>query len=231
MVLNHAAAMPRERQGAARFAGALFLIAMAASLFGGAVVSAALPAPGNPGAINPGGLLSGALIELVNAFAVVGIGACLFPALRRYSERAALGYLCFRVVEAVFCALAALAPLMLIALGRMPWALEGGGIRALYALAVSMRDGLSNILIPLSFCAGAALFYGLLYKSRLVPRFVPVWGAVGVAAILAMNLLTAFGAALPEGIMMALALPVILNEVFLGFWLLARGFRPDSTAL
>ena len=41
MVLHHAAAMPRERQGAARFAGALFLVAMAASLFGGVVVSAA----------------------------------------------------------------------------------------------------------------------------------------------------------------------------------------------
>lgn len=230
MVLNHAAAMPRERQGAARFAGALFLIAMAASLFGGAVVSAALPTPGNPGAINPGGLLSGALIELVNAFAVVGIGACLFPALRWHGERAALGYLCFRVIEAVFCALAALAPLMLIALGRMPWALEDGNLRALYALVASMRDGLANILIPLSFCAGAALFYGLMYKSRLVPRFIPIWGEVGVAAILTMNLLSAFGTTFAQETMMALALPMILNEVFLGFWLLIRGFRPGSTA-
>ena len=93
MVMSREAATPRGERRAARIAGALFLIAMAASLFGGAVVSAALPAPGNSGALDARGLLSGGLIELVNAFAVVGIAACLFPALKRHGERAALGYL------------------------------------------------------------------------------------------------------------------------------------------
>ena len=64
----------------------------------------------------------------------------------------------------MFCALAAIVPLMLVSPDGQPWAMEEG-----------------------------ALFYGLLYKSRLVPRFLSVWGVVGVGLILAMNLLSAFG--------------------------------------
>lgn len=127
----------------------------------------------------------------------------------------------------MFCALAAIAPLMLVSPDGQPWAMEEG---TLYALAAALRYGLVNLLVPLSFCAGAALFYGVLYKSRLVPRFLSVWGVVGVGLILAMNLLSAFGRVHFRETMMALALPMILNEVFLGFWLLVRGFAPGPTA-
>ena len=64
----------------------------------------------------------------------------------------------------------------------------------------------------------------------MVPRFLSVWGVVGVGLILAMNLLSAFGRVHFRETMMALALPMILNEVFLGFWLLVRGFAPGPTA-
>lgn len=141
MVMSREAATPRGERRAARIAGALFLIAMAASLFGGAVVSAELPAPGNSGALDARGLLSGGLIELVNAFAVVGIAACLFPVLKRHGERAALGFLCFRVAEALFCALAAIVPLMLVSPDGQPWAMEEG---TLYALAAALRYGWST---------------------------------------------------------------------------------------
>jgi threonine/homoserine/homoserine lactone efflux protein len=212
MVLTHAAAMPLERRGPAQLAGALFLIAMAASLYGGALVDAAQPAPGFQGPIQSGGLLTGALMELINAFAVVGIGACLYPVLKAHGQSASLGYLCFRVVEAVFCALAALAPLMMIALGKLALAEES--LRPLYALADSMRDGLVNLLIPLSFCAGAAISYGF-YIIPAGPKVCFGLGNGWRGRDPRDELLTAFGATFAQQTMMALALPMILNEVFL----------------
>jgi hypothetical protein len=69
---------------------------------------------------------------------------------------------------------------------------------------------------------GALVLYVLLYQSRLVPRFISVWGLIAAVSILAWNLLEMVGLHISVG--MVFALPIILNEIFLGFWLILRGF-------
>jgi hypothetical protein len=67
-----------------------------------------------------------------------------------------------------------------------------------------------------------------LYQSKFVPRFISVWGFIGAVLILTLNLLSTAGVEIGS-IGMILALPIITNEIFLGIWLLAKGF--SSTAL
>jgi hypothetical protein len=214
-----------------RLVGALFLIAMAASLFGGSMVDSMISSTSYL-TISSGNriqLLIGALLELINAIAVVGIGVLMFPILKKYNERMALGYLCFRVIEALFCASIIITPLSLIKLSQE--FLKTGALDAKYykvsgVLSIAERAGINELLIPVFFCLGAMLFYCLLYKSRLLPRFISIWGIIAVIFIFAMNLVTLFlGTSLNTGVLMILALPIILNEIFLGIWLIVKGFN------
>jgi Domain of unknown function (DUF4386) len=82
---------------------------------------------------------------------------------------------------------------------------------------------------PLFFSLGAMLFYTLLYRSRLLPCFISVWGFIGAALILIMNIAN-LGADLGLGVTLVFVLPIILNEIFLGIWLIVRGFNPSAAA-
>ena len=54
------------------------------------------------------------------------------------------------------------------------------------ALAVNAWAGK---LATVAFISGAVVLYSLLYRSRLVPRFISAWGLVAVAMLIVANLL------------------------------------------
>jgi hypothetical protein len=60
------------------------------------------------------------------------------------------------------------------------------------------------------------------------PRLISVWGLLAVVLMVARNLLVAFGVSI--GADMVLVLPIILNEIFLGIWLMAKGFNAPAAA-
>jgi len=210
--------------------GALFLIAMVASLLGGGLVESIMTAPDYLIAVseNETQVIIGVLLELINGIAVVGIGVLMFPILKPHNENIALGYLGFRIIEAVFCCVIVIAPLSLITLSQEY--LEAGVADAAYfqtvgTLSIAERASVSSLLIPIFFSLGALLFYYLLYQSKLLPRFISVWGLIGVALILTLNLLS-LNLEIGISIGLIFALPMILNEIFLGIWLIVKGFNP-----
>jgi hypothetical protein len=211
----------------ARIVGALFLIAMVTSLLGGIWLESIMGEAGYLAEVSSQGtqVLLGVLLELVNCLAVVGIAAAMFPLMKVQNEALAAGYLGTRVVEAVVLSVAALSPLLLVTLGEEY--LAAGAPDATYfqtagALVMAARGHLASLLTPIFFSLGALLLYVFLYRSRLVPRFIPVWGFIGVAALFTWNMVEAFGLSISAG--MVFALPMILNEILLGIWLLAKGF-------
>lgn len=211
----------------ASIVGALFLVAMAASLVGGAMVEGVLAGPGYLARVAGGTptLTTGVILELVNAVAVVGIAVALFPLFRRDGQSMALGYVVLRILEAGALIVAAVVPLRLVGVGRAhlaAGATPGSSFQLRAESLLAARATLTGTLVPLFFCLGALLLYAWLYRSRRLPRFIPVWGMVGVAGIAALNLFAVGGTA-----GMLLALPIISNELFLGAWLLFRGFGRD----
>ena len=81
------------------------------------------------------------------------------------------------------------------------------------------------------FNLGALMFYYLLYQSKLVPRFLSVWGLVGVTLSLAAGLLAMFGLViLLSTISILLVLPIALNEIVLAVWLIVKGFNSSAIA-
>jgi hypothetical protein len=121
-------------------------------------------------------------------------------------------------------------PLALIALSQeyaATGAADAAYWQALGGSFLMVRTYLVGQLTGIFFSLAALLFYYLLYQAQLVPRFIPLWGLIGVALILTWNLLEIFGMGISWG--MVLALPIILNEIFLGIWLIVKGFNPPES--
>jgi hypothetical protein len=218
-------------QKSARIVGVFFLVAMIASLAGGIWLESTLTGPDylETVAASETQVLLGVLLELINCLAVIGIAAVLFPLMRSHNEALAAGYLGTRVVEVVVLADAAVSPLLIVTLSQeyvAVGAADAAYFQAAGTLIMSARGLLASVLTPIFFSLAALLLYSFLYQTRLVPRFIPVWGFIAVVSLLTWNMLEAFGISISAG--MVFALPMILNEIFLGIWLLAKGFSASA---
>jgi hypothetical protein len=220
----------RERKTAI-IVGALFLIALVVSIMGGTIIDSVLDAPDyiSDIAANETKLVAGVLMELMNGVAVIGIAVLLFPILKKQDEALALGYVALRLIEAVIIIAAVIGPMTLIALSQEmanPAAADPSVIQSVGASFVAVRAHLVGQLTGIFFSLAALLLYALLYQSRIVPRFIPVWGIIGVALVFSWNILEMFGVSVGVGVIFGL--PIILNEAFLAIWLIAKGFNPSA---
>jgi hypothetical protein len=83
---------------------------------------------------------------------------------------------------------------------------------------------LSQSLMP---AINALLLGSLMYRSRLVPRIIPVLGLIG-APILIASVITALFRTDHQITVLAVGfLPVAAWEFSLGVWLVVKGFRPS----
>jgi hypothetical protein len=142
-----------------------------------------------------------------------------WPVGRRYGETLTVGYVVFRgALETVLYLGFALAWLVLIALSAEPQAAPLAG------LVTAFQAVLWDQLIAIPFALGALMFSALLFRSRLVPRWLSAWGLVGAALYLVPPLGVMFGLSL--GVLMA---PLALQEMVLAGWLIAKGFDPAAS--
>jgi hypothetical protein len=101
------------------------------------------------------------------------------------------------------------------------------------ALATSQGAGRRNnwtFLLGRSFLpvVNALLLGSLLYRSRLVPRIIPLVGLIGAPLLLVPDLGVLFGLWPQVSALTAIgALPIALWEFSLGVWLVVKGFKPS----
>ena len=71
----------------------------------------------------------------------------------------------------------------------------------------------------------------LMFRSRLVPRVIPVLGLVGGPLVFAYNAAVLFGlsAHIPAWVAIGV-IPIFTWEVSLALWLLIKGFRASAIA-
>lgn len=217
-------------------AGALFITATAASLMGngftGSILGASdyltrISANGNP-------IMVGALLTFIAAAASTSIAISLYPVLRKYDEGLALGAVGFRLMEAVFYIVGAVCRLALFTLSQEY--VSAGGQTASYfqtlgRLLLTVDDVAGFVFGVLAFCVGALMYYCVFYQTKLIPRWLSVWGLVAIGALFAAALLTVFDGE-PfsiSGSLVILALPIAVQEMVMAIWLIVKGF--DSFAI
>jgi hypothetical protein len=174
------------------------------------------------------GVLVGGLLEVIVALAGIGTAVTLYPVLRRQHEGLALGFVTSRLLEGSMIFAGVVSLLSLVTLRHSP-AAAGAGPAALVAASashVAVYDWaflLGQSLMP---AINAVLLGTLLYRSRLVPRFLPVLGLAGAPLLLAADIATLFGGIGQHSSAALLgALPIAAWEFSLGVWLVAKGFR------
>jgi hypothetical protein len=175
-------------------------------------------------------VILGVLLELMNGIAYVGIAVLMFPILKHRNEGIALWYVGFRIVEFVMQIASDISPLSLVTLSEefvRAGAPESSSFQALGALLLAQRFWAFQMLY-LMLCLGALMFYYMLYQSRLIPRFISVWGLIGATLVLANTMLDVFG--VNPGLGIVAGAPMLLNELFLGVWLIAKGFSSSAIA-
>jgi hypothetical protein len=171
-------------------------------------------------------MLTGVLFEFIAAFASAAIAISLYPVLREHSPAMALGSVGFRLIEGTFYALTAVSILVLVTLA--------GDATAAGSLSTArlMRDfhesvGLAGIL---AFYIGGSLYYVVFYRSRLIPRWLSMWGLVGTTFGALAGVLVLFQTlTLMSGVHTLLNVPIGLQELVLAVWLLVKGFAPSAT--
>jgi hypothetical protein len=167
------------------------------------------------------------VLWLILAVSVMGIGVLMFPVLKKYDEGLALGYAGIRLIETVFIIAASLSLLSLLTLSQeyVAGALDATNYQPSGASLVALHNW--------SFVIGTLIFLGLgglclnylLYQSKLVPRWLSVWGLIGAALVLLYGLLSLFG--LDPGF---LAVLIAVQEMVFAVWLIVKGFNPASVA-
>ena len=174
----------------------------------------------------------GALMELVLVVTAIGTAIGLFPVLRPYGERIALGHLFFRFLEAVVITMGIVSILSLLTLSQdfvAAGSLDASAYHAAGTLLLSVYKW-TSVLGPLFFLGINTFMYSyLLYKSKLVPRPLAVLGLTGATLVFGYALLVMFGVAVQGSApFIILALPIAAYEMILAGWFIVKGFNPSA---
>jgi hypothetical protein len=86
-------------------------------------------------------------------------------------------------------------------------------------------DFVGNTLHMLAFCLGGILFYYLLYKSRVVPVALSLWGLIATFPMLIGTLTQIFGYTIP----FYFYLPYVPFELVIAIWILVKGIKGEQT--
>jgi hypothetical protein len=170
-------------------------------------------------------VLVGGVLEVIVALAGIGTAVVLYPVLKRQNEPAALGLVGSRVLEAAGI-LAGVACLLTIVTLREAGA--GNGALVTGQALVALYDRINLLSQSLMPVVNDLLLGYLLYKSRLVPRVLPVLAFIGAPLLLVSDAAVLFGVVERVSALPAIAvLPVALFEFSLGVYLTVKGFRPS----
>jgi hypothetical protein len=224
----------REHRAAATTAGILYIIGTVAGVLSKVVALAPVTGADDPlaaGARHSDAVVTGALLVLLMGFSLAFVPVVLFPVLRRVDETLAIGYLVVRgALETACYIMSATSVLLILPLSEVMSAGPGTTSPAGLRLGSLLVDSVEiNAVTALVFCLGGVMFYLLLYRSRLVPRWITLWGLVAIPFYVAAYLLTMYAVIdTDSAAQTSLFIPLAVQEMVLAVWMIARGFRPAA---
>ena len=213
----------------ARVVGALFITATVASIAGSAALGSVLDGPDYLAGLagHDGRITLAVLLLLVAATSAFATAFLLFPILRRHAEGLAAGYVGLRAFENVLYVAGVVALLVMLSVSQndavgTPAATD---LPLLGATLLALHEWSITVGTLLFAALGGLTLNAVLYRSRLVPRWLSGWGLLGAGMLLVYGLLGILGRDTSLGSpFMLLAMPIAVEEMVFAGWLLIRGF-------
>ena len=219
-------------QRLARLTGLLFIITFISSI--PPVVYFYADALGDKDFILKGGfdrsLAIGALLELVLIIANIGTALTLYPALKKCSNVLALSYVTARLTECGFIAVGIIALMALNTLRLNAGAADPAMLVVAGRALVAIHDWTFRVGPGIVVGVGNGLILGyLMWKTRLVPRAMSIFGLIGGPTMLVAGVAVLLGYIEAGSTVQSIAtIPEFLWELSLGLWLLVKGFDAKS---
>jgi hypothetical protein len=174
-------------------------------------------------------ILVGGVLEMIVALAGIGTAVALFSVLKRQHEGFAIGLITTRIFEGAVIVTGVSSIFSIVTLQQA----GAGGAEAAALVAVGEAQVASfnwSFLLGQSLMPtlNAVLLGTLMYRSRLVPRILPIVGLIGAPLLLVGTVATLFGFAVQYGPISVTAVPIAVWELSLGLWLTFKGFNRSA---
>lgn len=178
---------------------------------------------------NENQVLTGAFFQLLMVAAYVGIPVLMYPVLSKHNKGLALGSVAFGIIAGVCIIFGVIILLLLLALSRQ--FTQAGSPDLLYFqtlgdLLRAGRDLVNHVATTLAFVLAMLLFNCVFYQTKLVPRWLSIWGLIGAALSILASLLFMIRFIGLDAAYMMLNIPIALQEMVLAVWLIVKGFNP-----
>lgn len=218
----------------AKIVGILFIIGTAAGILGQVFISPIFGATDYlvKFSANQNQVLISAIFVIIMAVACASIAIWLYPVLKKYSESLALGAVGFRLIEGAFDFVSAIILLLLLSLSQefvKAGATDASYYQLLGELLKTGHNMVSSEAVLLPWCVGALMYYYIFYQSKLVPRWLSVWGIIGITLCIASSMLVLFHVIDAFSMAQIVSnLLILVQEMVLAVWLIVKGFNPSA---
>jgi hypothetical protein len=162
------------------------------------------------------------------AFALAMVPVVMFPLFKEHNEALALGSVVFRGTLEAVCYIAIVVCWLLLLTLSQDYVKAGAADASYFQTSANLLQVASvwiGYILSIVFSLGALMIYYLFFQTKLIPRWLSVWGLIGAVLYLAAALLGLFGSEL--GILEA---PLALQEMVLAVWLIVKGFNSSAVA-
>ena len=146
--------------------------------------------------VNSDKVIIGAFLVLIDSVAVAGIGIAMYSILKRHNETLALGFTGARIVEGVLFMVNVIAIRTLLTLSRefvSAGTTDVSHYQTLGTILLTAGDWAFLLGFGVAFTLSALILNFLLYRTKLVPRWLSLWGFVGATLLWVYYLLQSFG--------------------------------------
>lgn len=181
------------------------------------------------GAGSDSGVPMGSLFEVLTALTGVMTAVALYSVAKRFSMRAALGFVTTRVMEAAIIFVGIFAIMATYTLRNDVAGTAGadaGALKTTGQALVAIHDWTFLLGPGLMASLNALLIGSVMYRSRLLPRWIPTLGLIGAPLLLISSTATLFGVwEQTSGPAMILVLPIAIWEFSFGVYMVVKGFK------
>jgi hypothetical protein len=214
--------------------GILFITATVTSILSSVFLGSTLAVPISISAINANSnnVIIAVILELIAALSAFGTAVMLFPILKKYTEGLAIAYVGLRLFENAFYILGAVSLLVLLTISQQNITVINVSYLLLSNLVLALHDWSLAIGTVFIFGIGSLTLNYVLYQSKLVPRWISLWGLIGAALVILYGLIGIFSLNpnMISSILTILVLPIAIQEMVFAVWLIVKGFNPSALA-
>lgn len=222
---------PNELRQSARWFGILFILTFLSYGFGATMIAAVT---GSDKLLDIAfqsrfDIVTGAiLMALVHTFMNIALPVLVLPILKQYNQRFAYGYLALAIAATVTLIIGVIMLLLLVPLGEAYLGAEANQVASYELIATLLTQaGVYAYHMGMAIWSlGGLLFCCILFTSKLLPRFMAVWGFAGYSVLLIGSVLEIYGH--NDMVEIISVIPGGLFEVFLSLWLIFKGFNKLS---